>query len=465
MFRKNLFIFTIGTIFTKILQYLLVPLLTFFLTTSDYGTIDLISTTINLLIPITTLSIIESVYRYGADKTKSENNVLLNGLVLWLVGTVLCIPLIFIGNFGINNLGLLLFCYFSFYSLFNILSYFVKSQNKSIIFTISNVLYGLLTSSMAILFVCGLKMGIFGYYLGFVLGNLISITFLIIAIRPIRRLITTKYDSQLMKEMLKYSIPLVLNNISWWIISATDKYLTLWSIGTDANGILAVVHKLPSVISVMSTIFLSAFQLSAFSEFDFTKDKKNESLFKYSKILNGLVFILVLCTAGICLIIRPFTMYFIEESYFESYLYIPIYALSTSLHCVSGFYGTLFSVKKENVPNTVSSIVGAVTNILFGYLFMFPLKMGLYGAALSTLISYIAVLLYRILKTGKFIKIEMLKQNYISLAIIVILVIFNSVSHALVLTLIMNAVLFILICLINIKQIKSLINFIFKKSN
>lgn len=463
MFKKNLFILTIGTVFTKVLQYFLVPLLTFFLSKEDYGVIDLISTTINLLIPITTLSIIEAVYRFGADENEDKGKILINGLILWAAGCFLCLPIFMFVNSYFNYSKIILFLYLCSLSLFNILSYYLKAQNKTGLYTISSVVFGIATSVLAILFVCVFKRGMQGYYIAFVVGTIASIVLVLIFIKPFKVLAHSKIDFVLLKRMIKYSAPLVLNNISWWIISASDKYLTLWSIGTEANGILAVVHKIPSIISVFSTIFLSAFQLSAFTEYDFTKEQNKKVSESYSKILNSLNFILICCTLGICLLIKPFTIYFVDKDFFESYLYIPIYALSSVMHCLSGFYGSIFSVNKKNLPNTISSLIGAFTNLVLGYLFMFVLKIGLYGAALSTLISYSIVLIYRLIFTKRIITIGIQSKIIVSFLIACIAVGVNSFGLNFYIVVSINCISLLLVFFLNIPITKSFIRFLFKR--
>mgnify|MGYP000054919447 FL=1 len=49
---RNTLLFTISSFGSKIISFLLVPLYTHVLSTTDYGTVDLMTTTVQLLIPI-----------------------------------------------------------------------------------------------------------------------------------------------------------------------------------------------------------------------------------------------------------------------------------------------------------------------------------------------------------------------------------------------------------------------------
>lgn len=58
-----------------------------------------------------------------------------------------------------------------------------------------------------------------------------------------------------MKEMLKYSIPLIPNAFMWWIISASNRFFILYFVGVEANGLFAVANKIPSFLSILYAIF------------------------------------------------------------------------------------------------------------------------------------------------------------------------------------------------------------------
>ena len=76
---KNTALFMINNLGTKIVAFLFVPLYTHVFSTSEYGTIDLITTAVQLLIPVLTLNIQEAVLRYGLDPEYDSSAVIENG--------------------------------------------------------------------------------------------------------------------------------------------------------------------------------------------------------------------------------------------------------------------------------------------------------------------------------------------------------------------------------------------------
>lgn len=69
------------------------------------------------------------------------------------------------------------------------------------------------------------------------------------------------------REMLQYSLPLIPNALSWWIVQSSDKFLLLWISGSGVTGLYSVVVKVPTILSTISTIFISAWQLSSVDNF------------------------------------------------------------------------------------------------------------------------------------------------------------------------------------------------------
>ena len=77
---KNIGLLTISQFGTKLLSFFLLPLYTSILTTADYGTFDLFSTTVLLLIPVLTLGISSGVLRYAMEKECDKAEVFSYGL-------------------------------------------------------------------------------------------------------------------------------------------------------------------------------------------------------------------------------------------------------------------------------------------------------------------------------------------------------------------------------------------------
>ena len=95
---KNVGLLTLSNMATKILTFLLVPLYTSVLTTEEYGIYDLVVTSVNLLVPILTLNIIDAVMRFAMRKDLPIEKVASIGMKFVLAS----IPIVVVSLFVIN---------------------------------------------------------------------------------------------------------------------------------------------------------------------------------------------------------------------------------------------------------------------------------------------------------------------------------------------------------------------------
>ena len=86
---KNIGLFTVGSFGSKILSFLLVPLYTAVLSTSEFGTVDLITSTASILTPILLLSIFDATLRFGMDSNYKKEDVLSTSINIAIKGSLI----------------------------------------------------------------------------------------------------------------------------------------------------------------------------------------------------------------------------------------------------------------------------------------------------------------------------------------------------------------------------------------
>ena len=461
--KKNIYIFAIGTICTKVIKFVLVPLLTFYLSTEQYGTIDLLVTSISLIIPICSLSIHESLLRFGADDSINHKTVYSTGLLVVTIGITVAVG---IGAVLTKVSGY--FQYFLTASLFmigefllNVNTFFIKGRNRTIIYVLSNFIYAVISITSTFLLISVANLGIDGYFLSGFISYLIATSFVFISAKLWRYISFKSLDKKTMCDMLKYSIPLIANGVSWWLITASDKYMTRIFLNESMNGLLAVVHKIPTLLSLVTTVFSSAFQISALKEYNFMNadiEERNAFSEKYTKYTNALFGFLVVTSSFIIALVEPFTKYFLEPSYYSSFQYVPLYIAATIFSTLASFYSNIFSVAKKNWSILIATIIGAVINIGLCYLFMAVLNLGLYGAALSTLIGFAVVFLVRMLFSQKYLVTKFHVRTFLLLGLISAqIAIYFFLRNNSIYLLIVNLSFSILILIIDYKNIFTII--------
>ena len=107
---KNTVIFAVGSFGTRFLNFFLMPLYTSCLTTSDYGTADIITTTYTLLIFVFTLNISDAVLRFVLDDIRQRRDILKYGVKIIMTGTGLLLPFVILSSV-LNIFNIALYCY------------------------------------------------------------------------------------------------------------------------------------------------------------------------------------------------------------------------------------------------------------------------------------------------------------------------------------------------------------------
>ena len=269
---KNVILFAIGNIGSKLLQVILVPLYTRVMSSAEYGTVDIMQAMVSLLIPIFSFTIYEAVFRYAMDQDYDKKAVFSTGIIMSFFGTIiLCLGGVITTCFIDETFVWLVVANSAVGFFRSLLSQYARAVDKTILFTVDSVLLTTLVLILNLIFNVKLGWGINGYMLGYILANLLSCIFLYVFLGDFRKFSFKSVTKPLVIEMMKFSLPLIPNAICWWVSSFIDRIIITSAIGEAANGIYAAGHKIPSLLTVIVTIFFQAWQMSANQEF-----KKND---------------------------------------------------------------------------------------------------------------------------------------------------------------------------------------------
>lgn len=417
---KNTFIFALGNFGTKIINFFLVPLYTNILSTAEYGSVDLISTISMVLAPILILNVSESLLRFPLDDDSDNNAIMSTGITTLLIGIVIGLLIIPISKMfsSISNLGLYLYLYTVSYAFFQVFSSYLRGTERLLKYSIVNILNSFLIACLNIIFLCFLDKGIHGYLLAYIFSFFISGIVAFFCGKAYEIFGRFNFNKKLTKNMLKYSAFLIPNTFMWWIINSSDRIMVTSIEGVSANGIYAVSYKLPTLLSTIAIIFNQAWSYSAIKE-EKSKDKNefNNQTFKY--LLCGLTLIALF----MLLIIKPFLKIYVEDSFYSAWNYTPYLIIGFVFSSLGSFLATSYTVHKDSKGFLFSALTGAIINIILNFV-LIP-YIGIHGAAIATLISYISVMIYRIVDTKKYIKIYFFELRYL---IALILLIASAVS-------------------------------------
>lgn len=439
----NSAIFAIGNLSSKLITFLLVPFYTYTLTKSEFGTVDLITTSVNMLLPIITLSTFDSVFRFSMDRNINKNKVLTNGMAVSVIGSI--ITLLLIPILKIMNIPMPMYIYFYLISsaFVSLLLNFSRAIDKVKTYASAGILGTLTIAVFNIILLWYFKTGIQGYIISMILSNIVVIVFLSYMVKIWERINLSYINKILLKKMLLYSIPLIPNSFSWWINSSADRYFILAFVGAGANGLYAVATKIPSLLNVLNQIFFQSWQMSAVEEF-----KSEDASNFYSKTFNYYSAFQFVGASALLLILKPLMRIIVASSYYISWEYIPFLMLSVIYSSLSGFLGTTYTAAKRTSGIFLTTIIGAMANIIFGFIFV-P-WLGVQGASFAGFLSFLVVLIIRLFDTKKFMPVIIDKKLFIiNHLVLVLMIIVLFLGMNFIYEMMFNVILFIIIIYVN----------------
>ena len=399
---KNIGLLTLSSFASKILSFLLVPLYTSVLTTKQYGIYDMFNTTILLLIPILTVDIVDAVLRFSLDTDTDSNEVLLIGhrqIVISIVG-IGC----FLGvNWFINllptvkeyTIPFLLLYIFTGYS--QLLQYYARGVDKVAALAVSGVIASVVSLLLNILFLVYFKWGLIGYFYATIWGLILPTMYLAIVLKVWQ--VKPSPNKKLERDMRKYSWPLVLNSVSWWMNNSSSRYIVIYLCGMAQNGIFSVGYKIPSILNVFQSIFNQAWTLSSVKEFD-AEDKDGFFARTYS-IYN---FMMVFVCAILIALTKVLALILYAKDFYVAWKVVPFLMIAIVFSALSGLLGGIFSAVKDSKAYSISTTVGAIVNVVVSlvgvYLF------GVVGAAVGNAVSFGIVWAMRFFKAKQYMRLN-----------------------------------------------------------
>lgn len=410
---KNTFILGIGKISTQLVSFLLLPFYTIYLSASDYGFADLALTYVYLLVPTISLQMEMAVFRFLIDSRHSNSrkrDIISNSFHI-IVLAMLCLIVAFYilnmflqikyGWYVVANICTVMLSGF-FLQIARGLGYNKKYANASIITAIVTLIF-------TILFVAVLKLGIAGMFLSISMAN-VACSFYLLFQLGLGKYINLNHNSAIKKELTYYSLPLVPNGISFWVVNLSNRTVLTLLLGVAANGIYAVSNKFSMILMSVFGIFnMSLTESISLHIKEAESDKFISDIFNLAIKTFSYLGLIILSVV-------PFLFYlFIDKSYYDAIKYIPIIIIGCIFNIVVSMYGAIYVAQKETIKVANTTILAAVLNVVLTVILVS--FFGLYGAAIASMVSYFILMSLRYYDVKKNININYNKADILVIVI------------------------------------------------
>ncbi len=456
---SNTLIISIGTFSSKLLVYFLMPLYTAILSAEQYGTADLITNAANLLIPFCCIGITHGVFRFSADNEENHKTILSSGVCVLLISSgafIVLSPFIaFVPSF--TSYAWLIAFYVVSSNFHTLVKEYIRARGRMKLYAVQSILGTALTIAFNLLFLIPMRLGITGYVLSVAVADALGTVFLIFYAK-IYKDFSFKFVSKIkIKEMLKYSLPMMPTTVIWWITNVSDRFMVSYICDFAANGLYSAAYKIPTIIALVAGVFNEAWQISAISE---SNDREEVSNF-FSAVFERYQAILFLG----CSLLIPFTplatKILLNDSYYEAWTFMPVLLVATVFSSLVTFIGTIYTVKKRTTMSLVTAALGAGVNVVLN-LVLIP-EMGAQGAGIATAISYFTVFVFRAIHSKSFMPFNLKAWKLALNTLIVVVQIFFMIFASMPYNILAQILLVASICVLNANSIISALKKVLKK--
>ena len=405
-FVKDIGIYAIGNIGSKIITFLMVPMYTHYVDKSDFGYYDVCFTWCLLLMPFVTLQLRDGAFRFLLDcdnDTRRQRIVtfvsrtMISTTVLSCIITAALAMLTNIQYLG-YALGMLLAMSFQ-----EVYSQVFRGLRNNRAFVTVGILSALGIGLFSIFFVVGLGWGIKGIFLANILARVLALIIVEARVRLITRNTRWSISSrEVAHDILRYTLPLLPGSLCWWLTGSSDRLFITYFLGLDVNGVYAVATRFTGIIYTLAVIYYQAWQETAILQYN-SPDRDRF----FSRMFSSYITLLGLILVGYVFLLKVNYGWLVAEQYRESLNYIYPLGLSAVIFAAAAFFDMGYQCAKDTKRTLPAIVLSAVINVVLNFLLIKPL--GVYGVIVTQLVTYLVLFIYRwhdmqryfVLKIGK----------------------------------------------------------------
>lgn len=466
---KNTLLYTLSNILPQAVAFILLPLYTKYLLPEEYGIVNAMVVVQGILAIFFSLSIERSIIRMYWDYPEKEKLFL--GTLTISITTLSVIVLVV--SMVLKDFLQILFKdieFYPFYVFTIILSFsltfslvpknYFRLKNKAKEFFIISLVELVLNTILIIFFLVYLKESALGIIKAKMIVSLLMLPFYI---GIIVKKIEFKFDFEILKNCLKFSLPIIPTLFAAWILGQADRVFIADYFTMHDVGIYSLSRRIAGIVGIIAGSFTMAYH-PLFFELVNRNTNNNEKLLK---INNAFIIIIILLGFIFAFLSKDLIYLFLNEKYYEAYIYIPPIIFTGVIGSISStILGAFFQQSKKMKEDMIFGIIGAGLTLFFYFLLIN--KIGLWGAILGNLLAtfVIFILLYNYAKKKCFfLPFEWGKISSLFIFTITIVVLFDNVFDLNILFSVLIKLIIITLLIIYIyKQYQNEITLAFKRS-
>lgn len=389
---KHTMIYGLGVILDKAVGFIMLPIYTRHLTPADYGVLELLMMTIDVISMVAGLGLTASIFKYYMENDDPlEKNEIISTASILMIGVSLITAvvgllfssrlsrLVFGGTDQLFYLRLFFVIYFLQSGIVTIPILFIRALQNSGLFVMINFIKSLFQVSLNIYFVVWLEMGILGILYSVVISNIVIGIY--VSIYMFRQ-VGIRFSFQKGKRLVKFGYPFIFVSLSSFVLVFSDRYFLNAFTSLDAVGIYALAYKFAFLTGFLVVVPFE--QIWESQRFEIAKQENASLIFK--KVFSYFNILIISTSLIISLFVKDVVVIISDPAYHNVYKLVPIVALAYiiqawTFHCNLGIY-----IGNKSKYLAIGSVCAALGVIVFNFI-LIP-AFGIYGAASAAVIAF-----------------------------------------------------------------------------
>lgn len=399
MINSRIVSYVIGGLGSKLMAFILLPVYSYYLAVNEMGRMDYVLSLVALLIPVVGMQLSDAAYRWMIAETKDSKvrtEVMYDTLLPTIIMCVAAVGVILLFS-GIEEVDLLV--EFSFLLVAGVLfSYFqqlLRGVGKFKGYAVAGFIQALLILVFSFIVLAWLGGGVKELIMAHAIGNSLAVTICLIILKKDFEWSRFSLRTEKARIYLLYSVPLMANAISWWLLLVLNRVIVVKYLGYEEGGIYAMAARYSNIASIANGVILMGIQDRVLAWRDGDEVIQREQV-AFNRFVKAQFVLLMILSA-----LSPLIMLSADNRYYEAWVYMPILFAGSVMSALAAYVGLGYQRVKNTNEILLTTLCGALFSVVFTVVLISSI--GLYASSIGTLMGFTVMLMVRQFRLrGKF---------------------------------------------------------------
>jgi len=382
----------LGDMLSRVIGFLMIPVYTHYLSTSDYGINELVGLSAGVIGIVLSLGLAGAIYRFYFDKEVEDPNIVVSTA---FVGVPI-LSFVGLGGLALFSAELaawilegkdqwiymfLALCALWFNLAFGLVYAYLRVKERSGTYVILSLAKLITALSLNIYFIVVLEWGVLGLFTSDVITA--GLFCVIVFPRYLREVGYNKFSFAIAKKLLRFSLPLIPADLASLVVNASDRYFVKAFLSISDVGIYALGYRLGNVVFYLVRVpFMQIWEPRRY-----VLHRQGAPVEIYAKVATYSIGLMIFVALGISVFVQDVIKIISPQEYWGAAAYVPAVALCYVLYAMDHHVAFGILIEKKTEYWTYVNLVMGALNLFLNLLLI--REYGLWGAVAATFLSLV----------------------------------------------------------------------------